>query len=128
MVVIFYLVVGIILALFLDHVLDLAWAEVGWHNPELIEAVSISKVTSLVGAALALGTGLGAYAHPRSRQLSLEVASEMMKVTWPSWAETRVSTLAVVVASLVAAVILFGIDSFSYKLMVDWLPHLWGKL
>ena len=58
----------------------------------------------------------------------LEVAGELMKVTWPTWYETRVSTIAVVIASLVAAVLLFCIDSVAYKLMVDWLPHLWGKL
>ena len=36
--------------------------------------------------------------------------------------------MAVVVASLVAAVILFGIDTLAYKMMVDWLPAVWGKL
>jgi len=49
-------------------------------------------------------------------------------VTWPSWAETRVSTIAVVIASLSAAVILFGIDTLAYKIMVNWLPALWGRL
>jgi hypothetical protein len=29
---------------------------------------------------------------------------------------------------LVAAVILFGMDTLSYKLMVEWLPKLWGSL
>ena len=36
--------------------------------------------------------------------------------------------VAVVVASLVAAIILFGIDSLAYKIMVSWLPALWGRL
>ena len=36
-------------------------------------------------------------------------------MTWPTWAETRVSTVAVVVASLVAAVVLFGIDTLSLQ-------------
>jgi preprotein translocase subunit SecE len=36
--------------------------------------------------------------------------------------------VAVVVASLVAAGVLFGIDTLAYKMMVDWLPTLWGKL
>jgi len=58
----------------------------------------------------------------------MEVASELMKVTWPSWAETRVSTVAVVIASLAAALILFAIDSLAYKIMVTWLPALWGRL
>jgi len=31
-------------------------------------------------------------------------------------------------SSLVSAVILYGIDTLAYKLMVDWLPALWGKL
>jgi preprotein translocase subunit SecE len=66
--------------------------------------------------------------NPKTKGLALEVANELMRVTWPSWEETRVSTLAVVVASVIAAAVLFGIDSLSYKLMVDWLPALWGKL
>jgi preprotein translocase subunit SecE len=68
------------------------------------------------------------YVHPEVRRLSIEVATELMRVTWPSWAETRVSTVAVVVASGLAAVILFAIDTLAYKVMVDWLPALWGKL
>jgi preprotein translocase subunit SecE len=108
-------------------VLSLVWARFGWRDPELIEGLQW-KVTSLVAIALSVGTGAFCYFHPEVRRLSLEVASEMMKVTWPSWAETRVSTVAVVVTSLVAAVILFGIDTLAYKVMVDWLPGLWGKL
>jgi preprotein translocase subunit SecE len=77
---------------------------------------------------LAIGIGLGSYFTPKTKTLSLEVASELMKVTWPSWAETRVSTIAVVVASIVASLILFGFDWFSYHVMVSWLPLLWGKL
>ena len=48
-----------------------------------------------------------------------------MKVTWPSWGETRASTFAVVIASLVAAIVVFAIDAFSYRLMVEWLPAAW---
>ena len=29
---------------------------------------------------------------------------------------------------VVAAVLLFFIDTIAYKLMVDWLPSVWGKL
>ena len=28
----------------------------------------------------------------------------------------------------IAAVVLFFIDTLAYKLMVDWLPYIWGKL
>jgi preprotein translocase subunit SecE len=127
LVVVFYLMFGIVLALFLDHVLEMIWAGAGFRNPEIVEGLGW-KVTTVLGVVMALGIGLGAYFHPKTKTLSLEVASELMKVTWPSWAETRVSTVAVVVASAVSSIILFLFDWFSYHVMVDWLPHLWGKL
>jgi preprotein translocase subunit SecE len=127
LVVIFYLVFGVVLALFLGHVLDLVRVRVGLPNPELFEGVGWS-VTSLVGLVLAGGLGFWAWTNERIHNISLEVASELMKVTWPSWSETRVSTAAVVVASFVAAVVLFGIDTLAYNLMVEWIPLLWGKL
>ena len=71
------------------------------------------------------GAGAYCWVNARIHALALETATELMRVTWPSWHETRVSTTAVVVASLIAAVVLFGIDTLSYKLMVEWLPFIW---
>jgi len=127
LVVIFYLIAGIVLALFLEHVFGLLWAAAGWNDREILEGLGWSTST-LVGFALALAITVATYLHPRTHALSLEVASELMKVTWPSWPETRASTFAVVVASLVAALLLFFIDTVAYKMMVDWLPTVWGKL
>jgi len=127
LVVIFYLIAGIVLALFLEHVFGLLWAAAGWNDREILEGLGWSTST-LVGFALALAATVATYLHPRTHALSLEVASELMKVTWPSWPETRASTFAVVVASLVAALLLFFIDTVAYKMMVDWLPTVWGKL
>ncbi len=127
LVVIFYLIAGIVLALFLEHLFGLLWASAGWNDREVIEGLGWS-ISTLVGFALALAITIGLYAHPRTHALSLDVASALMKVTWPTWPETRASTFAVVVASLVAAVLLFFIDTVAYKLMVDWLPTVWGKL
>jgi preprotein translocase subunit SecE len=127
LVVIFYLAFGFIFALFLEHVLSLAWGPLGLSNPELIEGLGW-KVTTVVAVLLSIGGVVAAFVHPKLRSLSLEVASELMKVTWPSWSETKVSTMAVVVASLVAAAILYTIDLIALHLMVDWLPALWGKL
>ncbi|AEI66511.1 hypothetical protein LILAB_23080 [Corallococcus macrosporus] len=125
--VIFYLLSGIVLALFLEHLLGLLWARFNWSDPVLIEGLDW-KVSTLVGYAAAVALALGAYFHPRTDALSIDVASELMKVTWPTWTETKASTMAVVVASLVAAVILFCIDTAAYNLMVEWLPTVWGKL
>jgi preprotein translocase subunit SecE len=127
LVVIFLLVAGLVLTLFLGHALGLIWAQFGWSNPEVVEGLDW-RASSILGVVLSLAGVLGTYFHPRTHQLSMEVASELMKVTWPSWEETRVSTFAVVVASLVAAVLLYGMDSLSYSVMVEWLPKLWGKL
>lgn len=127
LVVIFYLIAGIVLALFLEHVFGLLWARFGWNDRELFEGLGW-RVSSLVGYLLALAIAVGAYAHPRTHALSIDCAAELMKVTWPTWTETRASTLAVVVASVVAAVLLFFIDTIAYNLMVEWLPAVWGKL
>ncbi|MGQ0508339.1 MAG: preprotein translocase subunit SecE [Myxococcaceae bacterium] len=129
LVVIFYLAFGIILALFFGKIFDTISDALGstWGRTEIGEGLGW-HVNNLLGVAVAGGCVAFAFLHPRVRQLSLEVASELMKVTWPSWAETRVSTVAVIVASLVSAVILFGIDTLAYKLMVEWLPHVWGMV
>jgi preprotein translocase subunit SecE len=127
LVIIFYLVSGVILALFMEHLLSTIWAQFGLPDPEFIEGLQW-RATTLLGVILSVVAVIVCYLHPRIHRLSLEVASELMKVTWPSWAETRVSTVAVVVASLVAAIILFAIDSLAYKIMVSWLPALWGRL
>ena len=122
LVVIFYLIAGIVVMLFLAHLFD----RFDWANRELFEG-GFNR-SGLIGFVLAAALAITAYRHPKTHDLSLDVASELMKVTWPTWQETRTSTMAVVVASLVAAVILFFIDTIAYKLMVDWLPVVWGKL
>jgi len=129
LVVIFLLLFGFILALFLEHVLhEVVWAGFQWGDPPVIEGLDESRITNVLGGGVAIGLMLFAWLHPRPKQLLLDVAGELMKVTWPSWGETRVSTIAVVVASVVASVILFAIDTIAYKLMVEWLPAVWGKL
>jgi preprotein translocase subunit SecE len=127
LVVIFYLLAGVVFALFLEHVCGLIWARAGFSDPVIIEGVDW-QVSTMVGFVLAAAITLAAYFHPRTHALSLDVASELMKVTWPSWSETKASTLAVVVASVVAAILLFFIDTIAYNLMVEWIPAIWGKL
>ena len=127
LVIVSLMVFGIVLALFLDKVFDLALASVSIKNTQLMEA-SIWRLSMVLGACLSLAGVVFVWVHAKTRSLALEVATELMKVTWPSWEETRISTIAVVVAAVVAAVILFGIDSLSYKVMDEWLPALWGQL
>ncbi|MBK7860525.1 MAG: preprotein translocase subunit SecE [Archangiaceae bacterium] len=127
LVVISYLVFGFIIVLFVDHLLEMVLARIGVSNQVLIEGPDWRISTLVAGIITVAGLGY-AWVNPKSKNLSIEVATELMRVTWPSWEETRISTAAVVIASLVAAVILFGIDSFSYKVMVEWLPAVWRNL
>ena len=127
LVLIFLISFALVFTLFLQHVLSLAFAQFGWGDPEVIEGTGWT-LTTVLGALLAIGLAVYAWVSKKRRATGHDIASEFMKVTWPSWGETRVSTIAVVVASVVAAVILFGIDTLAYKVMVEWLPALWSRL
>jgi preprotein translocase subunit SecE len=126
LVVIFYLVAAMIVGLFFEHILGQIWAQLGWPDAVILSGPDW-HLTTVLGFVLAAATAVGCWIHPRTKGLSLECASELMKVTWPTWPETRVSTIAVIGASLVASVVLFVIDQAAYHLMVEWLPKLWGK-
>ena len=67
-------------------------------------------------AIIGLGIGIGGFAwlwkKPESHTVSMEIAAELRKVTWPSLEETRAATIAVIVASLIAAVLLGLFDVF----------------
>ena len=128
LVVVFLLIAGFVLALFFAHVFEALWARAQWRDPVLIEGLDGWNVSNLLGYVLALVLTALTYFHPRTHALSLEVANELMKVTWPTWTETRVGTFAVIVASVLAATALFLIDTVAYELMVEWLPDLWGRL
>jgi preprotein translocase subunit SecE len=127
LVVISLLVFGLILTLFFGHIIELLMGQFGVGNAEILSGTGI-KLADVLGFVITAGLSAWAWSNPKSKGLALEVASELMRVTWPSWEDVRVSTIAVVVASLVAALILFGMDTLSYNLMVKWLPALWGKL
>jgi preprotein translocase subunit SecE len=127
LVVISYLVFGVILGMFFSHVLELVFAGLNLTNAQVIEGAGI-KLLDILGFGIAAGLGFYCWTNVRIKTLAMEVATELMRVTWPSFDETRVSTFAVIVASLIASILLFGMDSLSYKFMVDWLPAIWGKL
>lgn len=127
LVVIAYLGLGLIVAVFFANLFDQIAVRIGVGNGKLLEGLDW-KYSHLVALAATIGLAAYLWTNPRTKSVSLEVAGELMKVTWPSFEETRVSTLAVVVASLVASILLFGIDTLCLKVMVDWLPMIWGKL
>ena len=91
------------------------------NDPQLLGIQELT-LSSVLGTALAVAAAVIAWLNPKVQETSLEVASELKKVTWPSFAETKVSTIAVIIATLVAALVLFFFDFISSKLMTEWLP------
>ncbi len=127
LVLIAYLLFTVILGLFLGHLVALVFGRFNLPVGNVLKGIPVT-LPEILGWALAIGGAVYCWTNPKIHALSTEVATELMRVTWPSWEETRVATLAVVVASLIASLILFGMDSLSYKVIVDWLPLVWGKL
>ncbi|MFO0597736.1 MAG: preprotein translocase subunit SecE [Myxococcaceae bacterium] len=126
LVVVSYLVFGVIMTLFMGRMVNLVLGRLSVADTVLLAGVEATALSNVLGLVITAGLAAWSWTNPRVKGLSLEVATELMRVTWPSWEDVRVSTVAVVVASLIAAIILFGMDTLSYKLMVEWLPKLWG--
>ena len=67
-------------------------------------------LSTVLGFAVAAVVAVVAWRTPRVQTVSLEIAGELKKVTWPTFRETRAATVAVVVATFIAAVILGVFD------------------
>lgn len=60
----------------------------------------------VVGFAIGGGIGLFCWRDPRVKEPATQVVEELQRVTWPTFAETRAATIAVIVATLVCAALL----------------------
>ncbi|ABC81359.1 preprotein translocase subunit SecE [Anaeromyxobacter dehalogenans] len=100
---IFYVLAAIALGIFLEKVLELSLGYAGVNDFAVFSDWTLSTVA---GFALAIATAVVVWRIPKTQQVSLEVALELRRVTWPTMRETRAATVAVIVASAVAAVIL----------------------
>jgi len=56
----------------------------------------------------------------KAPQFFAEVRQEALKVTWPTWAETRVTTIAVFIM-IILAIIFFAIVDFLISTAVKWI-------
>ncbi len=108
MVAIFYVLAALVTGVFLEKVLGLAFSYARWADPALLGEEW--TLTTLLGFGLAAIAAVVVWRTPRAQTVSLEVASELKKVTWPTMRETRAATVAVVVATFVAAIILGVFD------------------
>ena len=73
---------------------------------------------TIAGLLISFGTSGWLWKKPESNNVAQEIASELRKVTWPSLEETRAATIAVIVASLIAAVLL-GLFDVLWQFLTD---------
>ena len=84
------------------------WIVPDWNFPLIGERFALSD---LLGLATGLTTALVLRRTPRVNELALEIGNELKKVTWPSWKETRVATIVVLVTTFIVAAILGFFDA-----------------
>jgi preprotein translocase subunit SecE len=114
MVVIFFVLAAIAVGVFLEKILGLVFSYARWNDPAIFG--EDWSLTTVLGYAIAAAVAVVAWRTTRVQTVSLEVAAELKKVTWPTLRETRAATAAVLVATFAAAVILGVFD------------YVWAKL
>ncbi len=102
-----YVVAAIVIAVFLEKVVALLFGYLRVNDFEVFGGWSLSTVLGFVLAAI---TAIVVWRIPKTQQVSLEVALELRRVTWPTLRETRAATIAVIVASAISAVVLGVFD------------------
>jgi preprotein translocase subunit SecE len=102
-----YVLAALVLGVFLEKVIELVLSYARVNDFAVVGDWSLSTVLGFVIAAVA---AIVVWRIPRTQTVSLEVALELQRVTWPSVRETRAATVAVIVASAIAAVILGVFD------------------
>jgi preprotein translocase subunit SecE len=111
---IFYVLAAIAFAKFFEKIAALGFSYARFNDATVL--VEGWTVSTAIGFVVAAALAVVIWRIPRTQTVSLEIALELKRVTWPSLRETRASTVAVVVASFIAAIVL-GIFDF-----------IWGRL
>jgi preprotein translocase subunit SecE len=110
LVVIAYVVLGLTAGLFLEHVLLAVFGAFAPTQPLTRPLMGDWSWATMMGLAIAAAAAIVLWRTPKTHDTSLEIAAELRKVSWPSLAETRAATIAVIVASVVSALLLGFFD------------------
>ncbi len=84
-----------------------------WINPNLDRMIlgADFTVSDVLGLLCGVVTAVLLWFNPTVNQWGLEIGNELRNVTWPTWPETRVSTIVVIVTTVVVSVILALMDA-----------------
>jgi preprotein translocase subunit SecE len=118
LVVIAYVVLGLAVGLFVEHVLLLVFGAFSPTQPLTRPLAGDWTWSTLIGLVLAAVAAFILWRNPRTHEGSVGIAAELRKVSWPSLAETRAATIAVIVASVVSAVLL-GLFDVLWQFLTD---------
>jgi preprotein translocase subunit SecE len=113
-----YVVLAIAAGLFLEHVLLAIFGSFGPTQPLTRPLLAEWTWSTVIGLGLTAATAVYLWMNPRTHEVSLEIVAELRKVSWPSFAETRAATVAVVLFSLIAAVVL-GVFDLAWQFFTD---------
>jgi preprotein translocase subunit SecE len=109
-----FIVLGSLVAQALDNLLESLFRAVsflGFLNQKFqVPGLDTWSYGTLIGYGGALALALYCWRAPKVREPAEQVVEEMTRVTWPTVAETRAATYAVIVATLISAVILGFFD------------------
>ena len=107
-----YVVLAISAGLFLEHVLLAVFSNFGPTQPLTRPLWSEWTWCTIIGLGLTGATAVYLWVNQKTHETSMEIVAELRKVSWPGLAETRAATIAVIVASMIAAVLLGLFDVF----------------
>jgi preprotein translocase subunit SecE len=105
---IFYVLAAIAIGFFLEKVIALVLTYARVNDFAILG--DDWTLSTVIGFGIAAVMAVVVWRIPKTQTVSLEVALELRRVTWPTVRETRAATVAVIVASAIAAVILGVFD------------------
>ncbi len=124
-----FVVLAVLTGIFLEHVLAAGFGLATFTQPLITprfgteNSASVWTYTSFIALAIAFAAAAYAYRREDARTVSTEIVEELQKVTWPSLVETRAATIAVIVASLIAAGLL-GLFDTCFQFLTDKIQNL----
>ena len=111
-------VLAILAGLFLEHVLLAGFGAVSLTQPLTRPLWNDWTWSSFVGLGLSAAAAFYVWVTPKTKDVALDIVAELRKVSWPGLAETRAATIAVIVASLIAAALL-GLFDVCWQFLTD---------
>jgi len=109
---------AILTGLFLEHVFLAAFSVWSITQPLIRPLWNDWTWSSFIGLAISGAAAAYIWVTPKLRDVALDIVAELRKVSWPGLPETRAATVAVIVASLIAAALL-GLFDVCWQFLTD---------